>query len=133
LKVNRETLQYKLWINRLHGPHDGLFLTPKTFAVTETNGSTVAIFELRRWLKPRLQRRIEMPPGEAQYWTRGLAVAPDGRLYVGRSVWKGDNRLASVVEFTPDGAVIAEHELNLPDYPECRIFQIAPSPQGKAA
>lgn len=133
LKVSRKSLKYKVWINRLHGPHDGLFLDPKTFALTETNGSTVAIFKLRRWLKPRLQQRIKMPPSEAQYWTRGMAAVPDGRLYVGRSVWKGDNRLASVVEFTPNGKVIAEHELNLPDYPECRIFQIVPSPEDAGA
>ena len=130
LKMDRKTLEYKLWIKGLHGPHDGLFLSSELFAVTETNGSTVAICKLRRWRRPKVVRRIQMPSSENKYWTRGLAVAPDGHLYVGRSVWKGDNRLALVVEFTPDGKVITEHELNLPDYPECRIFQITPSPQG---
>jgi hypothetical protein len=40
----------------------------------------------------------------------------------------GDNRLASVVQMAQEGTFIAEYDLELDDYPECRIFQIIPSP-----
>jgi hypothetical protein len=68
-----------------------------------------------------------LPRTEEKYWTRGLAEGPDSTLLVGRSVWKGDVRDASVIQIDRSGNQLAQFALKIPDYPECRIFQIARS------
>ncbi len=126
--VNRESMKFQVWLDRLYGPHDGLFLDADKFAVTETSSASVAIFRMMRGGKPALERRAFLPQTEARYWTRGLAVRPNGNFLVGRSVWRGEDGPASVVELAADGKFVAEHILHIPDYPECRIFQILPAP-----
>ncbi len=126
LKVDRQTLKFGLWIKGIHGPHDGLFLRNGDFALTETNGATVAMYRPRRWGRPRLLRRLALPEAGEAFWTRGLAEDSAGDLVVGRSVWKGSQRNASVVRLSPAGETVTVHDLELPDYPECRIFQIHP-------
>lgn len=127
--VHRETMKFRIWLDHLFGPHDGLFTHADRFAVTETNTSAVAIFKITRNMEPQLEQRISIPESEARFWTRGLTARANGNLLVGRSVWKGDDRLASVVELSADGKFVAEHMLEIPDYPECRIFQIIPAPR----
>lgn len=133
LLVDKDTFSYKVWIKNIYGPHDGALVTPQDFAVTETETSSIAIYDLSRRRGPRLRTRLHLPASEAKYWTRGLAVTPDGDFLVGRSVWKGDDRKASIIRLDAAGALQADHEISLPDYPECRIFQIIPSPDGQAA
>ena len=124
IMVHRRTLHYHLWIDKLYGPHDGLFITPYYFAVTETDSSSVAMIKTSTWRRPFVEKRLQLSTSESQFWTRGLACNHEGDLLVGRSVWTGDNRLASVVRLGQDGTIMDEYELDIPDYPECRIFQI---------
>lgn len=124
LLVERESLKFRVWLNKLYGPHDGEFLRKDLFAVTETNGSSVALFQLNGWLRPRLRERLPLPQDGSKFWTRGLAKDHNGDLLIGRSVWKGDDRKASLVRMRIDGTVFGVFELDIPDYPECRIFQI---------
>lgn len=129
--VDRRTGKLKTWIRGLNGPHDGLFVAPGIFALTETDSSTVPLIRDRGLLGRRVDRRLELPRSEAKFWTRGLAQGPQGHLYVGQSVWSGDEGQAYVVEMTVEGRTVARHALDLPDYAECRIFQILPSPAGE--
>lgn len=132
--VDRRTGSYRPWAKGLLGPHDGLFIEPGLFAVTETDSSTVALIRDRGLLGRWIVRRIELPTGSTRFWTRGLAVGPQGHLYVGQSVWSGDEGQAYIVEMTREGETVARHPLDLPDYAECRIFQIIPSPaQGRGS
>lgn len=128
--VDRKTGQCRAWIRGLYGPHDGLFIEPGLFALTETDRSTVALIRDRGLLGRKVIQRLEMPSGTSRFWTRGLGVAPNGHLLIGQSVWSGDEGQAYVVEMSRTGETVARHELHLPDYPECRIFQVLPSPCG---
>lgn len=127
LMVERDLSKFTVWFKGLRGPHDGIFLDHDYFATTETDSASVAIIRVRGFLGPRLAKRIHLPVGEIKFWTRGLAIAKDGSLLVGRSVWKGDDRKASVINISMNGETLAEYELNIADYPECRIFQIIPA------
>jgi hypothetical protein len=127
-RVDRATGRYRTWAKGLLGPHDGLFVEPGLFAVTETDSSTVALIRDRGVLGRKIIRRLELPTGAKRFWTRGLAMGPQQHLLVGQSVWSGDEGQAYVVEITCEGETVARHPLDLSDYAECRIFQIIPSP-----
>jgi hypothetical protein len=127
LKVNRDFSDFKIWKKGLLGPHDGLWLSDGRFATTETEGSSIAVIEPNGLFGPRLQSRLKLPRTIEKYWTRGLAEGPNSTLLVGRSVWKGDVRDASVVQIDHKGDLVAQFTLKIPDYPECRIFQIVRS------
>jgi hypothetical protein len=127
LKVARDLSDFKIWMKGLLGPHDGLWLSGGAFATTETEGSSIAVIDPNGLLGPRLRSRLKLPRTEEKYWTRGLAEGPDSTLLVGRSVWKGDVRDASVIQIDRSGNQLAQFALKIPDYPECRIFQIARS------
>lgn len=127
LKVKRDLSDFGVWVKRLLGPHDGLWLSTGRFATTETEGSSIALIEPRGLFGPRLYKRIQLPRTQEKYWTRGLAEGPASSLLIGRSVWKGDTRNASVLQMDLDGNQLNQFQLNIPDYPECRIFQVSPS------
>lgn len=127
--VDRATGRYRTWIAGLNGPHDGLFVAPGLFAVTETDSSTVALIRDRGLFGRKVERRLPLPAGKEKFWTRGLAQGPEGHLYVGQSVWSGAEGQAMVVEMTLEGKTVKQHRLDLPDYAECRIFQVLACPQ----
>jgi hypothetical protein len=128
IKVDRETLEWKPWITKLKGPHDGLFIRPGCYAVTETDTSAIALIDTDRW-RPKVTKRLYVPGGGPKFWTRGLCQGRNGHLFAGRSVWKGDPHLGRVAEFDAEGNFVAEHELPIDDYPECRVFQVCPAPR----
>jgi hypothetical protein len=128
LLVDRRSLAFDIWLAELYGPHDGQFIEPGLFALTETNEDSVAVFKVDGRKPPELLRRIYLPRSVDRFWTRGLAVATNHDLLIGRSAWKGEDRKAIVLRVNLQGEVSAHYELDLPDYPECRIFQILASP-----
>lgn len=127
--VDRKTGRFRTWIDKLNGPHDGVFVEPDLYAVTETDTSTVALIRDRGLRGRKVERRLSLPEMEEKFWTRGLGVGPQGHLYIGQSVWSGAEGTAYVVEMTSEGEVLTRHPLDLPeDYTECRIFQILYAP-----
>jgi len=147
--INKGTLDdgdFRVFADNLHGPHDGEWVAGG-FWVTETRVSSVckldetgavrmrqkvssrderAIMARARLLLNTLTRKSRKRTfSRITHWTRGLAVI-NGDLFVGQSTWAGDSRArARVVRM--DSRTLALKDLfyiDIPDYPETRIFQV---------
>jgi hypothetical protein len=149
--INKGTLDngdFRIFADKLHGPHDGEWAAGG-FWVTETRISSVCKLDetgtvrVRQQVSSRDERTLLMRArlllisltrksrkrkrtfSRITHWTRGLAVT-DADLFVGQSTWAGDSRArARVVRM--DCHTLALKDLfyiDIPDYPETRIFQV---------
>ena len=147
--VDKGTLaddDFRIFAERLHGPHDGEW-SADGFWVTETRISSVCKLDatgavmVRKQVSSHDERTIlararllfsvlarksrKRRLSRVTHWTRGLAVTADD-LFVGQSTWAGDRHArARVVRL--DCRTLALKDIfyiELPDYPETRIFQV---------
>lgn len=138
---------YTLFMEGLYGPHDGLWDNDR-FWLTETRSSTLTSCDrsgsirYRRAVKESENEKINngnlikktinfykklrgKQDFKLSHWTRGLTASED-RFFVGQSTWAGDDvARARVVTVDKKSGLISNcFYLNIPDYPETRIFQL---------
>ena len=136
-----------LMISGLYGPHDGLWYEDQ-YWVTETKNSSIACMDehgeiidrkkitatedeaikysgAKDFVKYQLRELFNKSGKMVTHWTRGLAIS-DGYIYVGQSTWAGDKESkARVVKIDKSSNKIVDcFYLDIPDYPETRIYQI---------
>ena len=143
-----EEIEYSYHAENLHGPHDGIW-DQDLLWVTETTSSTIAAINgngnvtlrkkireseeeeitydsLKDFIKVNFNRIFRKHGGKRiTHWTRGLCIT-DHHLYVGQSTWAGEeNSKARIVKVNKATNAIEDcFYLDIPDYPETRIFQI---------
>jgi len=134
----------------LYGPHDGLW-HDNLFWVTETLNSSIAAInpkgkvKLRKtitategekvtynnpieYLKYNVIRKIRRKHGKrVTHWTRGMCII-DNSIYVGQSTWAGNTHSrARIIKLDKKSRKITDClYLDIPDYPETRIYQLFP-------
>ncbi len=147
-KERIENSDIELVSDRLFGPHDGLQVED-LFWVTETGNASIAGIDadgkiavrkkirgsedekvqyegLKDFVKTMIREKFMNRPGKkVTMWTRGLGVTKDA-FWVGQSTWAGDatSRARIIKVNRSDYKIDACHYLDIPDYPETRIFQV---------
>jgi hypothetical protein len=136
-----------IMVNGLFGPHDGLWVNG-SYWVTETKNSSIASLDskgrilsrkkiteteeepirysgLKDLIKYQTRSLFKKSGKMVTHWTRGLCIS-EGSLYVGQSTWAGDEHSkARVVKLSADPLKIINcFYLDIPNYPEARIYQI---------
>ena len=147
-KPRIENDDIELVSDRLFGPHDGLW-ADEMFWVTETGNASIAGMTnsgkiavrkkvrgseaekipyegLQDFLKTTIKEKLLNRPGKkVTMWTRGLGATNDA-FWVGQSTWAGDaTSRARLIKVNKSDHKISDcFYLDIPDYPETRIFQV---------
>jgi hypothetical protein len=146
-KAKLEDDDLELMIQGLYGPHDGTW-NNGLYWVTETMNSSIAginekgkvIFRKKVYAKNEekvgfnslkdllrtIKKRIKRKGGKmVTHWTRGLSVNQNN-IFVGQSTWAGETssraRIVKLDKSTKE--VTGTFYLDIPDYPETRIYQV---------
>ncbi|MDX1909026.1 MAG: hypothetical protein SF053_18460 [Bacteroidia bacterium] len=139
-----------LFTKGLLGPHDGTWVDNHVY-LTETMGSTLVCLNEKGKVEFRIKVKVDEKEKDPRklsalenlrkqvaslvkgrpnldkttHWTRGLAITAD-HYYVGQSTWAGDEESrARVVKIDRKTREIqGAFYLDIPDYPETRIYQV---------